>query len=335
MSVTLLTQLRERLVVDVDSMDPAVAANHSKDARFCDMTSNQGIALAEASRPDRARVLTAACLKVKESIPSGSLEEQVTTALDILTVLFAKEVLPYIEKRVHAQTSPSAAYDTKKTIAHALRLVEEFEANGIPRSKVCIKIPVTPESVLACRDLQKQGINTLGTCLFNLPQALAASQAGCLYVAPYFNELRVHVDAATWKKYENTVGQHPMIAVIGTILKAYKTLGIATLVMPASIVTPDEILALAALYPDHLTISAKILDLLAVDNTTQLDSVKAPAFSPPTGLDIDYLVDDAKALKDAFAADAESARKMADALKIFNDAEEQTKELIRIQLSVL
>jgi len=322
-------------VVDVDSMDPVVAARHSKTAHFCDMTSNQGIAFAEASRLERIDVLKAACHKAKESIPSGSLEEQVTMTLDVLTVLLAKEVLPHIEKRIHAQTSPLAAYDTQKTIAHATRLVEQFEAFGVPKSRVCIKIPVTPESVLACSELQKAGINTLGTCLFNLPQALAAAQAGCLYVAPYFNELRVHVEPETWKEYENTVEQHPMIPVIASILKAYKIIGTATFVMPASIVTPAEILALAALYPDHLTISAKILDLLGSDNTTHLNSVIAPAFTPPSELDTDYLADGANALKEAFANDTESSRKMTDALNIFNDAEEQTKALIRKELALI
>jgi hypothetical protein len=55
------------------------------------------------------------------------------------------------------------------------------------RSRVCIKIPTTPESILACQRLERQGISTLATILFTVPQALAATQAGCQYVAPYFN----------------------------------------------------------------------------------------------------------------------------------------------------
>ena len=52
---------------------------------------------------------------------------------------------------------------------------------------MCIKIPATPESVVACKYLEQIGIRTLSTCLFSVPQALAAHQAGCLYIAPYFN----------------------------------------------------------------------------------------------------------------------------------------------------
>ena len=48
-------------------------------------------------------------------------------------MLLAKEVYPYLTGRVHAQTSPSAAYDTEATIQHAKKLVSLFEANGIPK----------------------------------------------------------------------------------------------------------------------------------------------------------------------------------------------------------
>ena len=42
----------------------------------------------------------------------------------------------------------------------------------------------------------------------------------------------------------------------------------------------------------------------------------------------DYLASSGAALKAALAADAESTRKLADALKLFDDCERQTKEFI-------
>ena len=43
MTATLLSQIRNTVVVDVDSMDPTVAERHSANgaAKFADMTSNQ------------------------------------------------------------------------------------------------------------------------------------------------------------------------------------------------------------------------------------------------------------------------------------------------------
>ncbi|GBE78196.1 Transaldolase [Sparassis crispa] len=348
MSPSLLSHLRGRLVVDVDSMDPAVASRHTgTDQQFCDMTSNQAIVCSEAARRDKANILKAACDNVRGS--EATSDTQVADALDLLNILLAKEVYPYLTGRVHVQTSPSTAYDTERTVAHAKKLVALFEANGIPSSRVCIKIPATPESIVACQYLEKIGIRTLATCLFSVHQAVAASQAGCLYVAPYFNELRVHFEPGLWKEYENTVLEHPMAPIIGAIVQTFKGIGSNTLVMPASIVTLSEAIALASLNPDHLTLSAAVLDQLAAANSPEnvLGDPKSHhpevhLATPPTStgssepsiLETNFLSKGADALRQALAADAEAQRKLADALKIFDEMEQQTKTLIRQELGL-
>jgi len=52
---------------------------------------------------------------------------------------------------------------------------------------MCIKIPTTGPGMVATKILLEDNIRVLGTTLFGVHQALAASQAGCLFVAPYFN----------------------------------------------------------------------------------------------------------------------------------------------------
>lgn len=103
------------------------------------------------------------------------------------TVLLAKRVLPYLSGSVHAQTSPSVGYSVEGTINEARRIITTFEELNVPRERVCIKIPITPEGAQACKILQDEGIQTLGTCIFGVEQAIAASLAGCVYLAPYFN----------------------------------------------------------------------------------------------------------------------------------------------------
>lgn len=61
--------------------------------------------------------------------------------------------------------------------------------------RICIKIPSTWEGLQACRILEEQGIATLATTMFCMEQAALAGHAGCTYIAPYINELRVHFDA--------------------------------------------------------------------------------------------------------------------------------------------
>ena len=83
-SATLLADVRARVTADVDSMDPAVAARHTTDtAKFTDMTSNQAIVFGEASKPERASLVTEACtLAAKNN--TGNIDLQVDDAVDIL-----------------------------------------------------------------------------------------------------------------------------------------------------------------------------------------------------------------------------------------------------------
>ncbi|KAI0793499.1 aldolase [Abortiporus biennis] len=324
---SLLTQISAHVTIDVDSMDPTVASHHTTDSfKFRDMTSNQAIVYTEASKPDRLNILQSAC-NIAKKASGASLDQQIDDALDILNVNLAKEVYPFITGRVLVQTAPSVAYNTSKTVDHAKKLVSLFEANGIPKSRVCIKIPATPESIIACQQLEQQGISTLATCLFNVPQALAASQAACAYVAPYFNELRVHFEPSIWKEYQETAKEHPMAPVIADIVAAFRGIGSKTLVMPASIVTAKETVALASLKPDHLTLSGSVLQQLA-DSHEDIQAALAAGPTDVSSSNTDYLANGGNALKDALAADAEATRKLADALKIFNDMEQKTRKLI-------
>lgn len=91
------------------------------------------------------------------------------------------------------QTSPAKAYDEQATIDHARLLDQEFARVGIDRSRYCIKIPSTGPALNAAKilsqDTDENGlrIETLGTAIFGLPQAIAASQANMLYISPYLN----------------------------------------------------------------------------------------------------------------------------------------------------
>ena len=108
------------------------------------------------------------------------------------TVHLGMLVMPHLEPKgfLHAQTNPSQADDRDATVAHALRLAKLYEAFGLPKSRVCIKIPSTVAGLGACAVLEKDhGVRTLATTCFCLEQGLAAAEAGCLYVAPYVNPL--------------------------------------------------------------------------------------------------------------------------------------------------
>jgi transaldolase len=130
-------------------------------------------------------------------------------------VKLALKIAPYLRGKLHVQTNPYYAYSTDKTVANASReffclhksdcmvlmicqpgiihLFKEF-APDLDSSRICIKIPGTWEGIMACRTLELTGIHTLATTIFSMPQAVLAAEAGCSYVAPYVNQLKVHFE---------------------------------------------------------------------------------------------------------------------------------------------
>lgn len=222
MSPNLLAQISELVTIDIDCMDPEIAQRHTPSPAlfFCDMTSNQAIVSGQATLSDRTALLRSAIDEVKEkqSVDSDNFAQDV---LDIfvcyyiylsaqLTLIRPSSLLNkcilislemYMPKH-HLQqrlirrkpffTGGSwwkrlrqRVYQgpfTLKVLCSSL-----FTSVILPRSRVCIKIPTTAEGMIACAQLRTEGIQTLATCLFNVPQALAAHQAQCVYVAPYFN----------------------------------------------------------------------------------------------------------------------------------------------------
>lgn len=342
MTNTLLSQIQALgVVVDIDSMDHKAAKSLSVTTTFHSMTSNQAIVNGQLQVQWDANLKLLVSQYVRDAVIDISTEDGILEVLNFVTVLLACKVIPYLDEtgRVLAQTSPRTAYDKGATVAHAKALVSVFGKYGISRDRVCIKIPVTPESILACKELEESGIRTLGTCLFSVPQAMAASQAGCLSISPYFNELRVHFPegASSYIEYSDPVRQHPMSPIIYSIIQTFKERQTSTTVVPASIITVDEAVALARLRPHHLTISDKVLALLA-DAPGRSDDELAAVTLKVTGeksvFDADYLSNNAAALQIALSTDAETSRKIKEALEIFDQQEEKSIQFLRRVLSV-
>lgn len=113
--------------------------------------------------------------------------------------MICKKNIDNIQGRVLLQTLPSKAYDESATIDHARLYDQEFKRVGISRARYCIKIPATGPALNAAKTLSKDldddglPIATLGTAIFGLPQAIAASQADMLYISPYFNGMNTRI----------------------------------------------------------------------------------------------------------------------------------------------
>ncbi|PYI28010.1 transaldolase [Aspergillus indologenus CBS 114.80] len=250
---TALDVLRQRTIVDCDTMDEQVAKTFGP---FQDCTSNQAIAFGELSKPEHKDLITASvkeAIELSPNFPGPSVEE---LAVEIATIKLALKIAPHITGSIHIQTNPYYAYSTTKTFTNAWRIIHltQHLDPTIPPSRLCLKIPSTWEGLRACALLEASGVRTLATTLFTRTQAARAAEVGCTYVAPYVNQLKVHFEPGS-------TDPATLLALCPQIQTYYHAIGSQTKVLPASLTATDEILSLAGVH--HITIAPALLQQLA------------------------------------------------------------------------
>ncbi|KAG5801031.1 hypothetical protein H9Q74_014422 [Fusarium xylarioides] len=321
--VTWLDKLQGQVKIDIDCMDPEEAK------RFLpfkphDQTSNQRLVYEQMISPENRELFL-------KTVQEGK-DEGWEVILDRMSALLCAKNIENIQGRVLLQTSASYAYDTRKVVAQARSYAREFEKLGISKDRICIKIPCTGPALNASPILLKEGICTLGTSLFSVAQAIAASQADVLSISPYYNFPWYHTDREQWPNVEDPALDHPMSPRIVRTQQIYKRLREETgktqpLLKPASFISAREAMAMAELGCDHATIPEDILlqlSLLDVEanpppgsdsymktgtlsqrtaHLAQVDPLAGPDWPGLPALDIDYLADNGAALTEAIAAD--------------------------------
>ncbi|KNG90455.1 hypothetical protein ANOM_001247 [Aspergillus nomiae NRRL 13137] len=351
-----LEVLEQRTNVDVDYMDPAFTLS-VQPFQFNDMTSNQTFVHEQMCHPDNASLLRDVVSQYKTS---GWL-----AIYTHMAVLMCKANISNIKGRVLLQTLPTYAYNCVKTVEHARAYAREFEAVGISKDRFCIKIPATGPGLRACQILAQDGIRTLGTAVFSVHQAIAASQAGCLYISPYYNEPLAHVDRSIWPQSDDPALLHPfsprLIQILDTYKRLYKETGREQpLVKLAGFLSTSEAMAASEIGCHSATISHQVLKelwaLRYVSSKQPGEGVPKPAhpyanalpsparlaqlagldpLAPATwngelaSADVDYLANNGENLDAANNADPETKRRIADALEGFVKAEKRSQSKIQ------
>ncbi|KAJ5450986.1 hypothetical protein N7491_000168 [Penicillium cf. griseofulvum] len=333
-----LDYMRSRTLVDCDTMDDEVAKTLGP---FQDCTSNQAIALGELSKPARAEVIAASRADAKALHLKYSSISVAELAVDIAMVKLAVGMSKHIHGRVHVQVNPYHSYSSEKIVVNALRIVQLFQhvQPGFDNDRISIKIPSTWEGMMACRTLELAGVRTLATTLFSMTQAVLAAEVGCTYIAPYVNELKVHVEAG-WvlsqfpPKFRLTlapfsyVDNAKLLPLCAAIQKYYQSIDSATQVLPASLTSVEEIFLLAGV--DRLTIAPGLLTQLTQPYAANVKSlldigptlpVPAPGFS---------FINDPGLYQITFARDLGGAShiKLTEAVNIFCDAQDKLEQLM-------
>jgi transaldolase len=241
--------------------------------------------------------------------------EPMDQLIDRLLVRFGCEILSIITGRVSTEVDARLSFDVRATVARAERLMALYQAAGIGRERVLIKIAATWEGIAAARELEQRGIHTNLTLLFSFGQALACGQAGVQLISPFVGRIYDWYKksaGAQWDEAAQAGANDPGVRSVRQIYQYYKRHGIATEVMGASFRNIGQVLALAGC--DLLTISPDLLaQLMAQDQplTRALDPAQART------LDIAEVRFDEVGFRFALNEDAMATEKLAEGIRAF------------------
>ena len=252
-----LDQLKQFTTVVADT------GNFKQLAAFAprDATTNPSLILKAVQQPDYAPLLA----ETVAAHRGRKLEEVV----DEVLVRFGREILKVVPGRVSTEVDARLSFDTACTVARARRIMALYEAQGIGRERVLIKIAATWEGIQAARILEREGIRCNLTLLFSFCQAVVCGEAGVRLISPFVGRIYDWYKksaGAAWDETTNAGANDPGVRSVAQIYTYYKKFDIDTEVMGASFRNVGQILALAGC--DLLTISPELL--------AQLQSADAP-----------------------------------------------------------
>ena len=241
-----LDQLKQHTTVVADTGDfQSIAQFLPQDA-----TTNPSLILKAVQKPEY-QPLFASTVKAHRG-------ESVGEIMNHVLVAFGIEILKLIPGRVSTEVDARLSFDTDATVEKAQKVIALFEAQGISRERILIKIAATWEGIQAAKILEAQGIHTNLTLMFSLTQAVACADAKVTLISPFVGRIYDWFKKQTGIEYDQT--NDPGIASVRTIFNYYKKFNIPTQVMGASFRNIGQILGLTGC--DLLTISPDLLKQL-------------------------------------------------------------------------
>ena len=304
-----LEQLKQYTTVVADTGDfQTMQAYSPRDA-----TTNPSLILKAVQKPEYQHLLEDVIQKHKGQ-SSGEI-------IDHLLIAFGRQILNIIPGRVSTETDARLSFDTEGTIAKARHLIALYEAAGVARERVLIKIASTWEGIRAADVLEKENIRCNMTLLFSLPQAIAAADAGAQLISPFVGRIYDWYKKATGKEYAGA--DDPGVQSVAAIYSYYKKFGYTTEVMGASFRNTSQIVSLAGC--DLLTISPELLQKLS---ESDVPFERALSAEQASHADIQKMTLDEKAFRFMLNEDAMATEKLAEGIRLFCTDAEKLKQLV-------
>ena len=307
--MTQLDQLKQHTVVVADTGDfEAMKAYKPQDA-----TTNPSLILQAAQKAEYKAIFDKA---VTDGQSGG-----VDAVMDKLVVAFGLEILKIVPGRVSTEVDARLSFDTQSNIEKARQIIGAYEAAGIGRERILIKIASTWEGIKAAEVLQKEGINCNLTLLFSLAQAVVCAEGGIKLISPFVGRILDWHKKSTGKDFVGA--EDPGVQSVTQIYNYYKHFGYTTEVMGASFRNKSEITELTGC--DLLTISPSLLGELAASEdsiTPKLNAANAKS------LKIERIGSDEKTFRWLFNEDAMATEKTAEGIRNF------AKDIVKLETMV-
>ncbi len=252
MPQNLLEQLRNFTVVVADTGD----IEAMEQFRPQDATTNPSLITAAAQMPQYQSIVDGVLKDARNELGESASDQAVANlAFQRLAIAFGKKILQIVPGRVSTEVDARLSYDTEATIKLARSIIAQYDAAGIGRNHVLIKIASTWEGIRAAEVLEKEGIHCNLTLLFGLHQAIAAADAGATLISPFVGRILDWYKKDTGKDFHGA--DDPGVQSVTRIYNYFKKFGYKTVVMGASFRNIGEICELAGC--DLLTISPQLL----------------------------------------------------------------------------
>ncbi|MCY4745633.1 transaldolase [Pelomonas sp. UHG3] len=270
-----------------------------------DATTNPSLILKAVQSPDYAPLL-------KETVDAHR-GKPLDEIVDHVLVRFGLEILKVVPGRVSTEVDARLSFDKAASLFRARRIIGLYEAAGISRERVLIKLASTWEGIQAAAELEREGIRCNLTLLFAFAQAVACGEAKVQLISPFVGRIYDWYKkqaGASWDEAAMAGVNDPGVKSVSQIYAYFKQHGIKTEVMGASFRNIGQIQALAGC--DLLTISPDLLaQLQAADAKLErvLDPAKAAAM-PAIHLD-------EAAFRFALNEDAMATEKLAEGIRLF------------------
>lgn len=287
-ATTGLEKLASLTTLSIDSGDLDVIAEWASTGLITDATTNPLFVAQAGTNPQYALMVDKALAYARENCGD---ETPTGLAMDRIAVELGLEIVKLVPGYVSTEVDIRASFDVEETLRRARRIIAMYEAEGVGRERILVKVAGTYEGIKAAEILEKEGISTNITLIFGFAQAVLAAQAGARLISPFPGRiLDWHKQDKGFERCEN-VDDDPGVISVKKMFDYYKKYNFdKTICMPASwrpsrgtsdpTYAVDEIVALAGV--DRMTIPQNLLQILsdmsADDIPRRLDAADSAHF---------------------------------------------------------